>query len=83
MFLVRGRESRAVIPLEVVMAKELSEVIRENAEGPAEVVGDSGSMKQHPLKDQVEADRYLSSKRASRASGLGVRVSKLVPPGAE
>ena len=64
------------------MAKELDEKIRENAEGPSEVTGDSGSMKQHPLKDQIEADRYLNSKQASRASGLGVRVSKLVPPGA-
>ena len=65
------------------MAKELTDTIRENAAGPAEVSGDSGAMKQHSLKDQVEADRYLNSKQASRASGLGVRVSKLVPPGAE
>ncbi|HOF18978.1 MAG TPA: hypothetical protein PK082_08705 [Phycisphaerae bacterium] len=65
------------------MAKELSETIRENAAGPAEVSGDAGSMKQHPLRDQIEADRYLNSKQASRASGLGVRVSKMVPPGAD
>ena len=65
------------------MAKELTDTIRENAAGPAEVSGDSGAMKQHPLKDQIEADRYLNSKQASRASGLGVRVSKLVPPGAD
>lgn len=64
------------------MAKELTDTIRENAAGPAEVSGDSGSLRQHSLKDQVEADRYLNSKEASRASGLGVRVSKLVPPGA-
>ena len=65
------------------MAKELSdETISENAAGPAEVSGDSGSMKQHPLTDQIEADRYLNSKRAARSTGLGVRVSKLVPPGA-
>jgi len=65
------------------MAKELSETIRENAAGPAEVSGDAGSMKQHPLRDQIEADRYLNSNQASRASGLGVRVSKMVPPGAD
>jgi len=64
------------------VAKELTDTIRENAAGPAEVSGDSGSLRQHSLKDQVEADRYLNSKEASRASGLGVRVSKLVPPGA-
>ena len=65
------------------MAKELTDTIRENAAGPAEVSGDSGAMKQHPLKDQIEADRYLNSKQAARSSGLGIRVSKMVPPGAE
>ena len=65
------------------MAKELDETIQENAQGPAEVSGDSGSMKQHPLKDQIEADRYLKSRQASQGSGLGVRVSKLVPPGVD
>ena len=65
------------------MAKELSETIEENAQGPAEVSGDSGAMKQHPLKDQIETDRYLKSRQASQGSGLGVRVSKLVPPGAD
>ena len=54
------------------MAKELIETIEENAQGPAQVSGDSGSMKQHSLKDQIEADRYLKSRQASQASGLGV-----------
>ena len=64
------------------MAKELDETIRDNAAAPAEASGDQGSMKQHPLKDQIEADRYLNSKQAAQSSGLGVRKSKLVPPGA-
>ena len=46
------------------MAKELTDTIQENAQRPAEVAGDSGSMKQHPLKDQIEADHYLNSKQA-------------------
>ena len=65
------------------MAKELDDTIQENAQGPAEVSGDSGAMKQHSLKDQIGADRYLKSRQASQGSGLGVRVSKLVPPGAD
>jgi len=64
------------------MAKELSDVIRENAEGPAEASGDSGSVEQHSLTEQIEADRYLNSKEAAKSKGLGVRVTKLVPPGA-
>ncbi len=65
------------------MADELDDVIRENAQGPAKASGDSGSMEQHPLKDQIEADRYLESKKATRKKSLGLRMSKLVPPGAE
>ena len=64
------------------VAKELDDTIRDNAGGPAEASGDGNSMKQHLLKDQIEADRYLNSKQAARSSGLGVRTSKLVPPGA-
>lgn len=65
------------------MAKELTDTIRENAEGPAEVTGDSGSMRQHSLREQIEADRYLRARQAARSRGLGARISKLVPPGAE
>jgi hypothetical protein len=64
------------------MPDELDETIRQNAEGPAEASGDSGSVRQHALRDQIDADRYLNSKRAARAKGLGVRMTKLVPPGA-
>jgi len=38
-------------------------------------------MEQHSLKEQIEADRYLASKDAAR-NGLGVRRTKMVPPGA-
>lgn len=65
------------------MNEELDETIRENAQGPKRVEGDAGSVEQHDLKDQIEADRYLNSKSAARSRGLGVRMTKLVPPGAD
>ncbi len=64
------------------MADELEQTIRDNAQGPARAQGDSGSVQQHPLPDQIEADRYLASKRAARSKGLGVRRTRVVPPGA-
>jgi hypothetical protein len=64
------------------MAEDLADTIRENAQGPAKAAGDSGSMEQHSLPDQIEADRYLQSKNASRNKGLGIGLKKLVPPGA-
>ena len=63
------------------MADELDTSIRENASGPRKASGDSGSIEQHPLREQIEADRYLNSKQAIK-NGLGIRKSKLVPPGA-
>ena len=63
------------------MADDLENTIHDNASGPRKASGDSGSMEQHNLKEQIEADRYLNSKQAVK-NGLGVRMSKLVPPGA-
>jgi hypothetical protein len=60
----------------------LSEVIRENASGPSSATGDSGSVSQHSLRDQIEVDRYLASKTAVTRRNRGLRISRIVPPGA-
>lgn len=64
------------------MTEELDNTIRENAQGPAEARGDSGSVRQHGLKDQIEADKYLAGKDVVSANPAKsfVRV-KIVPPG--
>ena len=64
------------------MADDLSDTISENAQGPKDASGDSGSISQHSLQDQIAADRYLKSQEAAQSAGLGVRLIKLVPPGA-
>ena len=63
------------------MADDLEDTIQDNAQGPRKASGDSSSMEQHSLSDQIAADRYLNSKKATK-KGLGVRFSKLSPPGA-
>ena len=63
------------------MVADLENTILETAQGPAKASGDSGSMEQHSLLDQIEVDRYLESKKAARSKGLGIRLKKLVPPG--
>ena len=60
----------------------LDNSIQQNAAGPKRASGDSGSVEQHDLADQIAADKYLESKKASRAKGLGVKLVKLSPPGA-
>lgn len=61
----------------------LEQAIRENAQGPAEAHGDSGGVKQHSLKDQIEADRFLASKQAVKSKSRGIRFTKVAPPGAQ
>ncbi len=63
------------------MAEDLKQTIRENAQGPKRAQGDSGSVEQHPLTEQIEADKYLASKTAVRDPKRGLRLTKLVPPG--
>ena len=63
------------------MAEELDSTIRDNAAGPAEVSVDGQRVRQHGVKEQIEADRYLASKAASRKK-LGIRLTKVIPPGA-
>ncbi len=63
------------------MTDNLDDTIRQNAQGPAKVAGDAGSVEQHPLKEQIEADKYLSAKEAVKTTKRGLRFNKLVPPG--
>ena len=63
------------------MTEDLEGTIRENAQGPRRASGDSGSVDQHSISEQIEADRYLASKQAVKSRKLGLRINKLVPPG--
>lgn len=65
------------------MTDTVPDKIQENATGPKRVRGDSGEVEQHPLADQIAADRYLASKAATTGKKLGIRKAKLVPPGAD
>jgi hypothetical protein len=62
---------------------DLEETIKKNAEGPAKAAGDSGSVEQHKLTEQIEADRYINSKKAAKGKKAGIKFAKLVPPGAD
>lgn len=58
------------------------QALREQVSSPKKVQGDAGLVESHSLPDQIALDRYLASKRAVRARGKGIVISKLVPPGA-
>jgi len=64
------------------MSDDLKVAIQENAAGPAKAAGDAGSVEQHKLTEQIAADKYLSSKEATKSKRRGLQFNKLVPPGA-
>jgi len=62
---------------------DLSESIKQNAAGPAKAAGDRGSMEQHPISQQIAADRYTRANSAASASPLaGIRRFKIRRGGA-
>ena len=63
------------------MPDDLGDTIRDNASNPKRASGDSGSVEQHSLKDQIAADKYLESKKASRSKGRGIKLVKISPVG--
>lgn len=52
-------------------------------DGVASATTDAGTVTTHSLRDQIEADRYLRSKDAAGGKRRGLRISRLVPPGAD
>jgi hypothetical protein len=66
----------------IKMADNLADAIQTNAAGPKSASGDSGSMTQHDLTQQIEADKYLAGKNAMAKPGRGLRFTKLSAPGA-
>jgi len=59
----------------------LEDMIQQNAAGPRKASADGVVVEQHSLKDQIEADRYLESKKAARAKGLGIKLIRISPGG--
>lgn len=63
------------------MPDDLTNAIKQNATAPAEASVDGQSVKQHPLRDQIAADRHVSSRNAAKKR-LGIRMTRVIPPGA-
>ncbi len=60
----------------------IDQSIKDNAISPKSAESDGHKVEQHSIKDQIEADRYLNSKKAMKKKGWGLRIGKMIPPGA-
>lgn len=63
------------------MADDLNDTINQSAQDPKQATVDGNSVVAHPLKDQIEADRYAKSNAAVKSTKRGFNVSQLKPPG--
>jgi len=63
------------------MSEEIDEALEDNAVGPKRVRGDEGEVDQHPLQDQIEADKYIKGRDAADVQTVGLRFRQLQPPG--
>lgn len=59
----------------------IDEAIQTNLLGPHEMASDQGSMRTHPLPDQIKAKNLLAANQAAKNISLGLWFRKFVPPG--
>ena len=60
---------------------DLSSNIQTAASSPAEASVDGTTVKQRPISELIEADRYLASKAAASSKFRGLRFNTITPPG--
>lgn len=60
---------------------DLSDQIAQNASGPKKVSGDAGSVEQHSLKDQIDADRHLKGQNSLKSGKRGFILGRFKPGG--
>lgn len=63
-------------------APDLSSQIESNATGPQSAQVDGRQVVSNPIGGVIEADRYLKGEAATKRLGFGIRIQKIVPPGA-
>ena len=62
--------------------KTIEEVLIENASAPKSAEVDGQKVEQHSLKELIEADRYVTSKKATKSRTSGLKFNKLSHSGA-
>jgi hypothetical protein len=60
----------------------IDDKIEENAQRPKRFSGDSETVEQHDLSEQIKASKHLAGNQAATKGHRGIRFTKLIPPGA-
>lgn len=56
--------------------------VEQNAKDPRRVATNSETAEQHPIPDQIAADKYANQQAAAARDGLPFFIAKFRPPGA-
>lgn len=56
----------------------IDKIIEENLSNPLSVSIDGQTVQQQNLKDLIEADKYLASKKASKSNKIGIRFFRTI-----
>lgn len=64
------------------MADTFIHTIQQNAEGPNRASGDSGSVQQHSISEQLKLRNALAADAAVATDQRGWNISRFKPPGA-
>lgn len=56
--------------------------VEQNAKDPRRVTADGETAEQHPIPDQIAADKYANQQAAAARDGLPFFIGKFRPPGA-
>ena len=67
---------------EVAEDTTITDAIAANAAGPAKASNETTSVEQHPLPEQIAADKYLKNMNAGAGTRVGIRIGKFTTPGA-
>jgi hypothetical protein len=60
---------------------DLSDQIEESAQKPKSATTDAGTVTQHSLSEQIEADQYLKANEAAASTRRGIVLQRFKPPG--
>ena len=60
---------------------QIEQAIVRNATGPQSAQADGVEVRQHSIADQIEADKYLASRKVAANPAKAFSRAKIVPPG--
>lgn len=64
------------------MSEDIRDKLEEAAKNPRRVRTDAGEVESHDLDKIIEADKYITAKKAAATKSRGLRFNQILPPGA-